>query len=164
MTVAPKLQPLDIDSVTCFGRAIEKFQDVALQQTENVFEQAGVLVPVRSCSLVLAIKTLDNPAATDLAQRLGYSHQLVLQKIPKLQKLGLIVATRDPDDARRRMFALTDLGQTQAELLETVLPAFTVAYEQLFAEIGDINALMARALSAIEARPLQERIQLPNRT
>jgi len=155
------LDGLDINSTAFFGRSIERFQDLALRQTESAFKQASIIVPSRSCSLLLAIRKHSPVAASDLSNILGYSHQRVLQKIPKLHKLGLINTRQDANDARRRIFELTLRGEKQAQLLEKVLPAFATAYRKLFEEVGDVDQVISDALTAITNYPLDERIQLP---
>ena len=162
MNASNTTDALDINGIAFFGRSLEKFQDLALRQTEAVFERVGVVVPSRSCSLLLAIRDHDRVSASDLSQILGYSHQRVLQKIPKLRKLGLISTRQDDDDARRRIFELTQKGEAQAKLLEKVLPAFAEAYQGLFREVGNIDRILSDALAAISTHPLGERIKLPD--
>ncbi|MEM9495685.1 MAG: MarR family transcriptional regulator [Pseudomonadota bacterium] len=149
---------LDLDGISFFGRSLETLQELMLEQAVIVFDRAGVVVPPRSCSLLLAIGANDNMSASDLSRRLGYSHQLVLQKIPKLLKLGLIRVRQDEVDRRRRVYSLTEFGVEQAARLEVVLPAFGDAYRELFLEVGDLPAVLARTSQALQRRPLDERI------
>ena len=160
MPASKVFDSLDINSTAFFGRSLERFQDLALRQTELVFKRAGIVVPSRSCSLLLAIRQHSPVSASDLSDILGYSHQRVLQKIPKLHKLGLIDTRQDANDARRRIFELTIQGEKQAQLLEKVLPAFATAYRKLFEEVGNIDQVISDALTAITNYPLDERIQL----
>lgn len=149
---------LNINDIAFFGRSIETFQELLLEQAQVVFERAGIIVPVRSCSLMLLIQAEQNPSAADLARKLGYSHQLVLQKIPKLIKLDLITTQRDPADKRRKIYAPAPDGLQQIKLLETVLPAMGSAYSQLFDEVGDLNQLLSRLSDALREQPLEKRV------
>ena len=151
---------LQVNDIVFFGRALENFQDMLLEQSERVFEQAGIIVPVRSCSLLVAIKESGSTSASDLSRQLGYSHQLVLQKIPKLKRLDLIKIQQDPNDGRRRIFKLTQKGAGQVKKLEVTLPAFATAYKELFKQVGDIQQILSDASTALEEVPLEKRIQV----
>ena len=113
---------LNINDVAFFGRAFESFQELLQEQANKVFAQYGIIVPVRSCSLMLLIASETGPSAADLARQLDYSHQLVLQKIPKLKKLGLIEIDADPADRRRKVYRATEAGAHQVALLEKSTP------------------------------------------
>lgn len=149
---------LNIDDVAFFGRSLETFQELLQEQAMEVFERAGITVPIRSCSLLLFIHNETNPSAADIARSLGYSHQLVLQKIPKLNKLGLINMHSDPLDKRRRIYAPTDEGIEQVNRLEKVLPELEDVYKALFNEIGDLHKLLANLSVALKEEPLAKRI------
>ena len=154
---------LKTDDIAFFGRSLETFQEILLVQAGAVFERAGITVPVRSCSLLLAIREQGNASASDLSRQLNYSHQLVLQKIPKLKKLGLISIKNDPEDKRRRIYKLTDAGKNQVERLEELMPAFSAAYEKLFKEVGDLQQVLSDASTALQKKPLEQRVNVGTR-
>lgn len=130
---------------------------VIADQAKAVFDDYGIVIPVRSCSLMTVVSDLGTASAADIARELGHSHQLVMQKIPKLVRLGLIRAEDDENDARRRIFRLTDEGVDQLVKFEQCTVIIRAAYEELFAEVGDVMGLVARATNALNERPLHER-------
>lgn len=150
---------LNIDDVVFFGRVLENFQDLGLKQCRAVFERTGIIVPVKSCSLLIAISEGAGVSASDLSRRLGYSHQRVLQKTPELVRLALISIHKDPGDERRKVLQLTKKGKAQVAKLEGVLPSIERAYTELFKEVGDIHRIVSDASTALEKRSLDERIQ-----
>jgi DNA-binding MarR family transcriptional regulator len=108
------------------------------------------------------LATLGTASASDLARELGHSHQLVMQKIPKLSRLGLIEHHSDDDDARRKIYRLTDEGTRQLKKFEQCTLLIGEAYAGLFAEVGDVRQFVDRTVSALNERPLGKRIGFPS--
>lgn len=153
--------PESIDDVVFLGRAVERLSVLIAEQSQLVFDTMGIVIPVRSCSLMTVLAMLGTASASDLARELGHSHQLVMQKIPKLIRLGLIEHRSDDDDARRRIFTPTDEGLSQLAKFEQCAVLIRAAYAELFAEVGDIRQFVDRAADALNERPLDERINSP---
>lgn len=153
-----KRNPPEIDDVVFLGRAVERLSLLIEAQSQIVFETMGVVIPVRSCSLMTVLAALGTASAADLARELGHSHQLVMQKMPKLLRLGLVQHRNDNDDARRRIFMPTDEGLAQLQKFEQSMSLIRDAYSELFAEVGDVRQLVDRATDALIKRPLDRRI------
>jgi DNA-binding MarR family transcriptional regulator len=149
-----------IDDVVFLGRAVERLSVLIEEQSQIVFDMMGIVIPVRSCSLMTVLTALGTASASDLARELGHSHQLVIQKIPKLVRLGLVQHRNDDDDARRRIFMPTDEGLAQLQKFEQCTSLIRDAYAGLFAEVGDIRQLVDRATDALNERPLGKRIDI----
>lgn len=155
-----KNNPVAIDDVVFLGRAVERLSVLIAEQSKMVFDRMGVVIPVRSCSLITVLAKLGTASASDLARELGHSHQLVMQKIPKLVSLGLIEHRNDHNDARRRVFHLTDEGVAQLEKFEQSTALIRTAYVGLFAEVGDVKQFVDRTADALNQRPLDKRMHL----
>lgn len=147
-----------IDDGVFLGRAVERLSVLIADQTKMVFDRMGVVIPVRSCSLMIVLAKLGTASASDLARELGHSHQLVMQKIPKLVSLGLLDHQNDDNDARRRIFHLTDEGVTQLAEFEKCTALIRTAYDWLFAEVGDVRQFVDRTADALNEKPLDKRI------
>ena len=141
------------------GRAFEQLSTLIESQSEVIFREHGVHIPVKSCSLMTQLARLEHATAADLARALNVSHQLVLQKLPKLQKLGLITATKDLEDARKTSYSLTATGKKQVEIFLDCRDFIKQAYADLFDEMGDIFSLANAFIGALEEKPLIERIR-----
>lgn len=148
-----------IDEIVFLGRAVERLSVLIAEQSKAVFDEQDIVIPVRSCSLMTVLSALGTASAADLARELGHSHQLVMQKIPKLLKLGLIRDGNDENDARRRVFRLTDEGTSQLEKFEQCKILISTAYEGVFAEVGDVMDMVARTTRALTGRSLEDRIK-----
>lgn len=147
-----------VDDGAFLGRAVERLSALIADQSKAVFDAAGLVIPVRSCSLMMVLAKLGTASAADLARELEHSHQLVMQKIPKLIRLGLIEQCDDDDDARRRVFHLTDEGISQLAIFERCAKRIVMAYQELFEEVGDIRRLVDRTIAALNDKPLDKRV------
>lgn len=150
-----------IDDVVFLGRTVERLSMLIADQSKVVFDANGIVIPVRSCSLMTVLSNLGRASAADIARDLGHSHQLVMQKIPKLLKLGLIVHRKDENDARRKLFMITDLGEQQLARFEQCRESLRAAYEGLFAEVGDVKGMVDRTAAALNREPLDRRVLEP---
>ena len=102
---------------TFLGRLSEQLSELIEQQSAEVFKRAGIVIPVKSSSLMEAIATLGPVSVAGLVRALDRSHQLIQQKMPKLIALGLVNRRPDPDDQRVILIELTDRGREQLALL-----------------------------------------------
>lgn len=149
----------DLDDITFLGRLSEALSQRIEEQTRPLFDDAGITIPVRSCSLLTALDAAGEATAAELARALGQSHQLVVQKCPALLRLGVITQHADPADARRKIFRLTDRGRDQLRRLDAYGARIAEVYRTLFEEVGDVHGAIRKALNALADKPLAERIR-----
>lgn len=149
----------DLDDISFLGRLSEALSQRIEEQTRPLFDDAGIIVPVKSCSLLTALAEVGEASAADLARALGQSHQLVVQKCPALLRLGLITQNADLADARRKIFRLTDAGRDQLARIDAYAVRISEVYSKLFEEVGDVHGAILRALKALADKPLSERIR-----
>lgn len=147
----------ELDDISFLGRLAEALSTRIEEQTRDLFADAGIVIPVKSCSLLTALRQAGEASAAELARKLGQSHQLVVQKFPALLRLDLITQHADPADARRKIFRLTEAGLAQMALLDAYTAGISAVYARLFEETGDTHAVLLKTLKALEDRPLRER-------
>jgi DNA-binding MarR family transcriptional regulator len=145
-------------SRTFLGRMSEQLSELIEQQSAEVFKRAGLVLPVKSSSLLGAIATLGPVSVSDLVRALDRSHQLIQQKMPKLVTLGLVTRRPDPGDQRAILIEITDRGREQLALLDRLAPAFERAYAEMEEDAGPVFDGIKRAINALKARPLIDRI------
>jgi len=143
---------------TFLGRLSEQLSDLIEQQSAEVFKRAGLVLPVKSSSLLVAIATLGPVSVADLVRALDRSHQLIQQKVPKLVKLGLVTRQPDPDDQRVTLIEITDSGREQLVLLESLDGEFIRAYAEMEEEAGPVFDSINRAILSLKSRPLIDRM------
>ena len=149
----------DLDDISFLGRLSEALSQRIEEQTRPLFDDMGITVPVRSCSLLTALEAAGEATAAELARTLGQSHQLVIQKCPALLRLGIITQHVDPADARRKIFRLTPEGRRQQDRIEAYSVRISEVYRDLFDEVGDVHGAILRALNALADKPLAERFK-----
>jgi DNA-binding MarR family transcriptional regulator len=143
---------------TFLGRLSEQLSELIEQQSAEVFKRAGIVIPVKSSSLLGAIATLGPVSVADLVRALDRSHQLIQQKIPKLLALDLVSRRSDPNDLRINLIEITDRGREQLALLDGLTPEFERAYAEMEQEAGPVFDTVARAIRSLKARSLNDRI------
>lgn len=143
---------------TFLGRLSEQLSDLIEQQSAEVFKRAGIVIPVKSSSLLGAIAALGPVSVADLVRALDRSHQLIQQKLPKLLTLGLISRRPDPDDQRVILIEVTDKGREQLALLDRVASEFDRAYAEIEEDAGPVFQSIGRAIEALKSRPLIDRM------
>lgn len=143
---------------TFLGRLSEQLSELIEQQSAEVFKRAGIVIPVKSSSLLGAIATLGPVSVADLVRALDRSHQLIQQKIPKLLALDLVSRRPDPNDLRINLIEITDRGREQLALLDGLTPEFERAYAEMEEEAGPVFDAVARAIRSLRARSLNDRI------
>ena len=143
---------------TFLGLMSERLSDLIEQQSAEVFARAGLVIPVKSCSLLTAIESEGPASIADLMRVLDRSHQLIQQKLPKLVKLDLVTRRPDPDDQRARLIEITARGREQLALLKTLSPQFDRAYSEIEEDAGPAFDTIVRTIESLESRPLSERM------
>nr|WP_314433722.1 MarR family transcriptional regulator [uncultured Brevundimonas sp.] len=143
---------------TFLGRLSEQLSELIEQQSAEVFQRAGIVIPVKSSSLMTAIAALGPVSIADLVRALDRSHQLIQQKMPKLVALGLVSRRPSPDDQRVMLIELTDKGREQLALLDVLHDQFERAYAEMEADAGPVFDTIDRAIKSLKARPLSDRM------
>lgn len=151
--------PTALNDITFLGRLSEALSARIEEQTRPLFEDAGIVVPVKSCSLLTALLEAGEASAADLARALGQSHQLVIQKCPALLRLGLVTQHSDPADARRNLFRVTEAGRDQLARIDAYSARISEVYRALFEEVGDVHGAILKTLDALADKPLSERFK-----
>lgn len=138
------------------GKQAEDLSNLIRDQIKPLYESLGIIVPVKSCSIVYYLNKHNNLSVTELAKHLNQSHQLVKQKLPKLKQLEIITQQDDKNDKRRSTYNLTNKGKMQAQLL--LKNSLTKVYQRLSDEIGsDINKVLNDTISSLKQKDLLTR-------
>lgn len=143
------------------GKQAEDLSQLIREQIKPIYESLGIVVPVKSCSIIHYLNKYKELSVTDLAKQLKQSHQLVKQKLPKLQMLGLIESQSDKKDRRRTTYHLTDNGVAQAILLSE--NSLTEVYQHLSDEIeANLHQVLENAINGLKQKDLLTRFKESN--
>ncbi|MFK8011898.1 MAG: MarR family winged helix-turn-helix transcriptional regulator [Marinicellaceae bacterium] len=143
------------------GKQAEDLSQLIKDQIKPIYDSLGIVVPVKSCSIIHFLYACQALSVTDLAKCLSQSHQLVKQKLPKLEKLGLISSQIDQNDKRRIVYELTNAGIKQARLLGE--NSLTKVYQNLSDEIGaNLDVVLDKAITGLKNKDLLSRFKENN--
>ncbi|WP_299194421.1 MarR family winged helix-turn-helix transcriptional regulator [uncultured Erythrobacter sp.] len=147
-----------LDDLSFLGRQAERLSDLIAEQTQALFAAAEVKIPVKSCSVMETLAACEPASASDLAAKLDRSHQIVMQKLPKLIELGFIERSADPADKRRFVLRVTPLGREQLTRLAQLTPQIAAAYRAIEAEIGPVHQQVMGMIAELESSGISERV------
>lgn len=129
------------------------------RQSDRLFADQGIRAPSSCVSVLMTLDDAGPGSIAYLADSLGYSHQLISQRLSKLEDLGFIEKRPDPADQRKSVVGLTDAGKEQAALINEVLPMAAAAFDQVFDALGvDLCDAATRAHALLTANPLTDRV------
>ncbi len=147
-----------MNSNAFLGKRAEDLKNIIEQQTQPIFDQLGIIAPINSCSTLLAIKELGAGSLVEIAKMLEQSHQLVKQKIPKLEKLGLIFKQPDDSDKRKTNYQLTSKGKKQVIKIKSYIKDSEKLIKSINTELGiNIVNTINRTIRALQEIPLEQR-------
>ena len=128
-------------------------------QLDEFFAEAGVAIPSPCVSVVLFLAQRRKASISSIAETLGYSHQLITQRLLQLEELKCIHRLEDPRDRRKRLIALTAKGRRQATLLQETLPRAAEAFDALFDDLKiNLPAAVKDIEKALKNDPLTDRL------
>lgn len=96
----------------------------------------------------------------DLAETIGVTHSAASQTAAQMARAGLVTHTIDPEDARRRLIALTPKARA-------LLPHITAEWDATLAAMAELDAelsmplaqLLTEVAEAVHNRPFRDRIE-----
>ena len=140
------------------GKQADDLGNLISEQIKPIYQSLGIFVPVKSCSIIHQLYVTKLATVTELAKALKQSHQLVKQKLPRLLKLELIESSNDPEDKRRVLYRLTQLGIDQAERLNQ--HSMAQVYANLCEEINaDLYQVLTAAINGLKQKDLFSRFK-----
>jgi DNA-binding MarR family transcriptional regulator/predicted GNAT family N-acyltransferase len=137
--------------IKAFGSRIKNFNDILMQDVLKTYKELNIDFEPRWFTIFQLLLSRNTVSITEIAAELGQSHPAVVQVVNTLEKKGLIVASSDPADQRKRLISLSTKGmETAAKLENTWNDIFEVTREIL--QEGDPDflehiSLMERAIS-----------------
>ena len=105
-------------------------------------EELGIRAPPRTASTMLLLGEHGPQSVTQLAEKIGQSHPLMITWLKQLEKLKFVKSSVDPSDARRTLVALTPAGRAEARRMAEGSAQIGRAYAKLLRE-ADADVLEA---------------------
>jgi DNA-binding MarR family transcriptional regulator len=105
-------------------------------QCDEIFIEQGIDIPSHCVSVLLLLKGKKRIGLTEIADELGYSHQLINQRLKLLKNLELIERLPDATDKRKNLVKLTKRGKEQAAKFDQALRLVSAAIDHCLKEVG----------------------------
>jgi len=151
------------DSRAAFAMRMDQLFTLLYDQMEDGLKARGLTLRGYVTGTVQTLFHAGPKSVSELAAEMKLSHQLATQRVKYLVDQGFAKIDPDPDDKRRKLVSLTDVGRVEAEKLQEFIPALMSAYDDLFAEVGvDMHQAVLVATKSLEARPLVQRFKEEN--
>ena len=141
-------------------RRLHKLRVLITEQSDEVFVERGITAPSACVSVILFLQDKGNGSIAQIAEALGYSHQLINHRLQQLEKAGFTTRFADPRDKRKWRIKLTTRGLREAERVEEALPLIARAFDDLFSDLDvDLTLKLKDLHSALSKQPIGNRIK-----
>ena len=110
--------------------------DLIVTQGAQLLEELGALTPSNCTSIMLLLESYDAISTVQIAQKLNKSHQLISQRINRLEKLQLIQRTLSDADKRAKVIALTKEGIADLEKVKQACRLTDQHFQALYHELN----------------------------
>jgi DNA-binding MarR family transcriptional regulator len=148
------------DRPASLGLRTQTLLNCLIDQLDVALEDSGVDLKPTATGAINYLHHAGPSSIANIAESLGYSHQLTSKRVAWLVDLGLARLENDPDDGRRRRVILTGRGEDRADRLMSFLPKLDAAFTELFDEIGvDLRQKVVEAEQSLARHPLDQRIR-----
>ena len=132
-----------------------RMMETLLRAAEEIYEARGLEFRARWASTYQLLQSEGPLAVGQLAERLRLTHPGVIGITDEMMTGGIIDAVRDPEDARRRMLALTAKGKRMSVELHEIWSQLGKAQLKRFQDAGcDILPIMERVEDGLAERNL----------
>lgn len=140
------------------GARLRRLSEMIDGDTTRIYETLGIRFEQRWFGVLNQLALYGPATVSELASALRISHASVSQTRQSLEQAGVVLATPDPSDARRRTLKLTPVGRRLINRLRPLWQALETAALQLNAEVGDAIGTMDRMDDALEMVSMFDRI------
>jgi DNA-binding MarR family transcriptional regulator len=119
-----------------FSLTTKRVTDLVLEQSRQAFRHAGVALDAKMISIITLLHQQGPLTSTALSERTGLSRQLVESRLRQLVKDRYLEEDKDPDDLRRRVYAIASDKMADVSLAIKTVASFEDVYEALWIELG----------------------------
>jgi DNA-binding MarR family transcriptional regulator len=141
------------------GARLRRLSERIDREAEQIYESLGIQFEQRWYG-VLARLAAEGPLSVgELAGQLGISHAAISQTRAALMAAGVVVASADQADGRRRILSLTTEGESLVRRLEPVWRALNAASSALDDETDGVAAALGRLDVALDRKGLRARFE-----
>lgn len=115
--------------------------DLIVKQGDSLLQKCGAVTPSNCVSIVLFLERKKLMTSAEIANSLKKSHQLISQRLDRLEKLGLIKRIINEEDKRARCINLSESGVLDLPKVKQACliadKSFQKIYKQLNFNLGN---------------------------
>lgn len=142
-----------------FGLRIRRATDLILKQGREALDRLDLPLDAQMTSLVIALYEKPGQSSSELAATTGLSRQFEEYRLKALEKASFVTSELSPDDARKRVYALSPERREDVARFVEIMTDFECVYDALWREIGvDLGDALLRLERALEIKPLVTRL------
>jgi len=143
-----------------FGTRLRRLSERLDRDVARLYADFGVDFEPRWYPVVALLKEKQPLSVTEIAQELGLTHPAVSQVTRTLLEEGLIKATLDKKDERKKLLSLTKKAETRIEELTPLWRAIIEATDEIIStEVPGLLILLTELDEALDKESLGERVQ-----
>lgn len=143
---------------SALGARLRRLSAMIDADAGRVYGAQGVKFEQRWFGVINQLAMNGPMSVGELAEALGVSHPSVSETRQSLERAGLVEAIADPQDARRRILALSATGDALVRRLQPMWKRFDVVARELDQEAGGVVEALARLERALERKSLHARL------
>lgn len=141
-----------------FGSRLKRLSDRVMQDGAKMYRASGLEFEPKWFPVYYYLSELGSGSIMDIARGLGISHPSVNQIAKEMISANLISASKDMNDKRRRVLALTSYGEEQRASIQKVWQVIEATLVELLAETGvDFLGYIDTVEEALDQRSLESR-------
>ena len=140
------------------GARLRRLSERIDGQALKIYASSGEHFEQRWFGVLNLIVRFGPLSVSGIAERLGITHASVSETRASLEAAGVLRATVDPSDARRRLLRLTKKGERLVAKMQPVWLALDEAAVELEAEAGGALEAIERLEEALSRESLDARV------
>ena len=146
--------------IKAFGSRLKNFTDLLLCDVTQIYREQHINFEPRWYTMILLLDKEGELPVTKIAQRLNQTHPAVIQVAVTLEKEGLVVSTKNVQDARKRDLKLSSKGKKLIAEIEPLWKNIEAATQILLEETDPdfLNALYQIEMH-LQKKSMYERIK-----
>ena len=141
------------------GTLLRHLVEILDGDVEAVYRDHGLNCRSRFTPVIRHLDGAGPSSIRQIADSTGLTHSAVSQTVAEMLKKDLVRSTPGKD-ARERIISFSPAGEAMLPELHAIWRGIWAAADELGAEIGTpLNAVLGKAIAAVEARPFRGRIR-----
>lgn len=142
-----------------FGSRLRRLSERLLRDASQIYEREDIRFEARWFPVFYLLWRQSPLAVTAIAQRLHLSHPAVNQVAGAMAKAGLLTSSRDAEDDRRRLLALSAEGKELAKKLQPIWRDIREATAEVLSLKGvDFLDAIARVEKSLDEMSVYDRV------